>query len=63
MGRLGLALGYIFTGDERLLDAYNQSLPSRRPSMPYQPPPSKEWLKLVKQLNAGKPVAPKGVKE
>lgn len=50
MGRLGLALGYIITGDTRLLDAYDQSLPPRRSVMPIQPPPSKEWLAFIKQL-------------
>jgi len=57
MGRLTLALGYILTGDERLLNEYNLSFSPMR--QPYQPPPSKEWLQLVKQLNASKPTAPK----
>lgn len=54
MGRLTLFFGYVITGDERLLNEYNKSF-GYRPRHPYQPPPSKEWLVLVKQLNAAKP--------
>lgn len=54
MGRLGLALGYIITGDERLLNEYNLSFHHQQ--RPIQPPPSKEWLRIVQQLNASAPV-------
>ena len=54
MGRLTLAIGYILTGDRRLLNEYNQSF---GPTV-VQPEPSKEWLQLVKQFNASKPYKP-----
>ena len=55
MGRFTLAVGYVLTGDPRYLTEYHQSFNQR----PLQPPPSKEWLQLIRQTNADKPYKPK----
>lgn len=54
MGRFLLAVGYVLTGDRRLLREYNLSFTPYNP--PRQPQPSKEWLQLVKRFNADKPL-------